>query len=443
MSRAPAAFKQSDLAKALKAARTAGLKVSRVEVAKDGRIIIVMSGESPECRSAKATSGTRSFAVTKIKLAHIQAFRARGHVYYYFRKPGCPRTRLPGPPGSAEFMEAYQAALTANEPPAIGRNRNAPGTIAALIAAYANSARFKHELAPATRERQWQTLQHFRDEHGAKRAANLKREHIVAILADKKPYPRRNWLFALRPLMQFAIEIGMIAANPTDGIKIGIPTKSEGFRAWGEDEIAIFRRHYPIGSLPRLAFELLLCTVQRRADVIHMGPQHIRNGLLHVRQQKTGATLALPILTELQAALDATPSRHLTFLVTAHGEPYTPHNFGNWFRRACAEAGLRGFSAHGLRKAGCRRLAESGCTANEIAAWSGHRTLSEVARYTRSVDQAAMARAGATKMRTSLSNSPEPECQTTEKSQQEQGTLGPRSDPDRIGTVTMAPLARC
>src|SRR5262249_42483659 len=48
---------------------------------------------------------------------------------------------------------------------------------------------------------------------------------------------------------------------------------------------------------------------------------------------------------------------------------------------------------HGLRKAGCRRLAELGCSANQIAAWSGHATLREIERYTKAADQARMARA--------------------------------------------------
>jgi hypothetical protein len=81
--------------------------------------------------------------------------------------------------------------------------------------------------------------------------------------------------------------------------------------------------------------------------------------------------------------------------MTAAGKPFSAAGFGNWFRDMCREAGLHGFSAHGLRKAGCRRLAEAGCSASEIAAWSGHRTLSEIAHYTRSVEQAAMARAAA------------------------------------------------
>ena len=39
------------------------------------------------------------------------------------------------------------------------------------------------------------------------------------------------------------------------------------------------------------------------------------------------------------------------------------------------------------------RLADAGCTAHEIAAISGHKTLSEVERYTKATNQARLARA--------------------------------------------------
>src|SRR5262249_12573378 len=48
---------------------------------------------------------------------------------------------------------------------------------------------------------------------------------------------------------------------------------------------------------------------------------------------------------------------------------------------------------HGLRKAACTRLADAGCTAHQIAAISGHKTLKEVERYTKGADQARLARA--------------------------------------------------
>ena len=360
--------------------------------------------------------------MTRLRLKFVQRVFRRGRLYHYFRKPGCKRVPLPGLPGSAKFMEAYQAALAASTPRGdIGKGRVAAGTVAAVVAAYANSAHFKYEIAPETRRTQWAILQRFRDEHGDKRVASLRREHVTAILACKKPYPRRNWLKAVRPMMSFAVSIGMIAVDPTQDIKASVKT-GEGFPTWGDAEIAAFRGYHALGTRARLAFELVLCTVQRRGDVIRMGPQHVRNGLLHVRQEKTGERLDLPILPELRTALEAGPGGHLTFLTTAHGKPFTAAGFGNWFREICDEAGLQGFSAHGLRKAGCRRLAEAGCTASEIAAWSGHRTLGEVARYTRAADQVALARA--TKLRTKIVKPDEPECKISGKIQRIQSEVG-------------------
>jgi integrase len=121
----------------------------------------------------------------------------------------------------------------------------------------------------------------------------------------------------------------------------------------------------------------------------------MRDGIIVVRQQKTGATLAIPVHPELQKILDATPSEHLTFLTTRTARPFTPADFTNWFKAKCREAGLpKQASVHGLRKAACRRLAEAGCSANVIASISGHASLREVERYTKAADQERMARQG-------------------------------------------------
>jgi integrase len=161
--------------------------------------------------------------------------------------------------------------------------------------------------------------------------------------------------------------------------------------------------HHHFGTRARLAFELLLGTAQRRSDVIRMGPQHIRDGAITIRQQKTGTELTIPILPEVQEALAAAPSKHLTFLTTEYDRPFTAAGFGNRFRQWCDEAGLRGFTAHGLRHTACTRLADAGATSHEIMSWSGHRTLKEVARYTQSADQRALARSAETKLATKLS----------------------------------------
>jgi integrase len=70
----------------------------------------------------------------------------------------------------------------------------------------------------------------------------------------------------------------------------------------------------------------------------------------------------------------------MTFLTTRYGRAFTAAGFGNAFREWCNSAGLPGRSAHGLRKATARRLAEAGCSASQIGSITGHKTLKEVSR---------------------------------------------------------------
>jgi integrase len=227
-------------------------------------------------------------------------------------------------------------------------------------------------------------------------------EWIEALLDAKPPHAARSWLVTLRSLCQFAVKRGWLRADPTANIKLR-PIKGDGFHTWTEDEIAQFEAHHPIGTKPRLALALLLYTTQRRGDVVRMGRQHIRETqdgpALYVKQRKTGVELLIPIYPELGAVLDVTPSEHLTFLVTATGKPYGDNHFSESFREWCDAAGLpKRCSAHGLRKAACRRLAEGGCTAPEIMSNSGHGTMKELVRYTKAADQARLARNALAKM---------------------------------------------
>jgi integrase len=153
-----------------------------------------------------------------------------------------------------------------------------------------------------------------------------------------------------------------------------------------------------------LAFALLLYTGQRRSDMVRMGRQHLVNNAIWVRQQKTGREVWIPVHEALAPILAG--SSNMTFILNERGNPYTATAFGNWFRDQCRAAGLHGCSAHGLRKAAARRLAEAGCSAHEIAAITGHASLKEVARYTEAADRKRLAQSAMAKVRT-LSGKPD------------------------------------
>jgi integrase len=331
--------------------------------------------------------------MTKLRLQYVQAFvdKKTGRAFHYFRRPGCERVRLPGLPGSAHFIAAYQTALDAPRLE-IGVQRSKAGSVGAAIGAYYMSAHFC-SLAAGTQGMRRAILERFRAEHGDKPVALLPQKFISLSLAKMRPFAARNWLKAIRHFMQFVVAMEMRKDDPTLAIRLP-RAKAGSIRTWSEDDIAAFESAYAIGTRARLAFALMLYTAQRRSDVIRIGPQHVRNGVLQVRQQKTGASLAIPVHPDLRAIIDATPTEHLTYLTTHSGKPFTAAGFGNWFRDCCNDVDHlpAECSAHGLRKAACRRLAEAGCSANEIASISGHTTPSEVQRNTKAADQARLAR---------------------------------------------------
>ena len=141
--------------------------------------------------------------MANLRLKFVQTFISNGTRYFYFRRPGSERIRLPGLPGSAEFMQAYGEAIAASEQPSnIGASRNLRGSVAALVGLFANTYAFT-SLAPETKSGRWRIVSKFRDEHGGKMVRGLGKDHLVAILASKPIFSKRNWLVTLRALFGF------------------------------------------------------------------------------------------------------------------------------------------------------------------------------------------------------------------------------------------------
>ncbi len=224
----------------------------------------------------------------------------------------------------------------------------------------------------------------------------MERKHLQKLVRDKAATPAaaNNMLRMVHLLMRHAVEQGWRGDDPTQGVR-KVRNKTEGFMTWEEEHIADFKDHHKPGTRAHLALMLLLYTGQRRSDVVRMGRQHVRKGILSITQQKTGQDVHIPLHVDLRAVLDALPLDNLSFLMTAQGRPFTPPGFTNWFRAMVREAGLPdGLSPHGLRKATCRRLAEAGCSEHQTMAISGHRSTAEVNRYTRAASRKELAAQG-------------------------------------------------
>jgi integrase len=338
-----------------------------------------------------------------LRLKYVHRFPDRhGKVRHYFRRPGFKQIPLPGLPGSEEFMLAYQAALAgqAAPPVEIGSSRTKPGTINALVVAYLKSTDFKDGLAPETQRARRRIIEKFRVQHGDKRVATLGEIHIRKMMAAiERPHARHAWFKTIRAMMKYAVQIWR-SDDPTKNIEGVKPKKTPGHHTWTDTEIAQYRDYWPLGTQQRLAMELALETTSRRADVTKIGPQHERNGKLDLRHTKNSQDAFIPITPQLRAAIDACPTKHLTYLHTKAGAPRSAKALGGDFREWCDLAGLpKRCKLHGLRKGGARRLAEAGASAHEIMSVTGHRTLSQVQHYTEAANREKMAAAAITKLR--------------------------------------------
>jgi integrase len=318
-----------------------------------------------------------------------------GTVRLYYRRNGL-KVRLRGPVGSAEFLTDYKAASSpkAPKPTKPRTGRIVPRSIRWLCVQYFKSAMFK-DLDPRTQKVRRAILERFCQHKGDgdKPYALLLPRHLRQRrdeMADR-PEAANGMLKAVRQLYRYALNYDLHDSNPSTGVEYLKSKRPDGIHSWTLEEIAKFEKTHPIGTTARLSLALALYTGQRRADLVQFGRQHVRDGWLVFKQHKNRnskpVTLELPIIPVLKEAIDATPTGDLAFLATDLGKPFTSNGFGNRFRKWCDEAGLKNCSVHGLRKAAAARLAELGCTEQEIMAITGHRTSKEVTRYTRAASQ--------------------------------------------------------
>lgn len=355
--------------------------------------------------------------MARIKLVYVSAEVSRhGKSFYYFRKRGAPRKiRLPGKPGDADFMAAYHACL-AGQP--LSAQRHEPEirqiipvtdrkSLRWLCQQYLTSRLFRGYDVKTRRPRQSILNQlcelPISDTNPKKMGeAPFDELHSKAIrrIRDRKadtPEAANNWLKAFKALFKWAAGEEHCSNNPAKDVP-KIRVKTEGHHTWTLEEVEQWEAFYPIGTRPRLALSLLLYTGGRRADVVVYGPQHIRDGSLTYTQNKNRnnhpVTLTLPVLPHLAAAIAATKIKHMTFIVSDYGKPYTIEGFGKRWRKWATAAGLPHCTPHGLRKAGATRAAENGATTSQLMAIFGWQDIKQAELYTRRASQKTLAADG-------------------------------------------------
>ena len=346
---------------------------------------------------------------------YVTSFKDRhGKTRYRFRRKGYKEGYIRFPIGTEEFREEYSRLNNADNNITSTHNMEAnniiPGSVAHLKIKYYE---VQGRLGPTqtTRIKIMSVLNRgFFDGREDRPVRAIRFDHIDAIIANRLIKTQntetgrheggveaaRKLRKELVRLFEFAEKIGMINKSPmhhAGRVKTAANESTKGFHSWTEPEIAQFRARHPIGSKARLAMELLLWTDQRGIDSMHIGNSHIKDGRFEIRQSKTGTILILPIAPQLLEAIVAMPlvPDSECFLVSEWNRPYSRKGFGNKFREWCDQANLSHCSAHGLRKATLRRMADLEMSNKSMKSVSGHVKDEEIEHYTKDANQKRLA----------------------------------------------------
>jgi integrase len=309
---------------------------------------------------------------------YLSRERNRHGTSVWYVRIGGKRIRIRETYGTPEFDAAYQAALAGKATVKKAAPDAAAGTLKWLIDQYRDTAAWQNDLKKATRRQRDNIYNQVIAAAGNQPYTRIKKADIEKGRERRgaTPHQARHFLDAMRGLFRWAHKKAkLIKLDPTAGVENPARPKSEGFEPWTEDEASAYEQYWPIGTRQRVWLDLPVYTGLRRGDATRVGRQHVRNGKIYLKTEKTGTPVALDILPVLAQTLAAGPCGDLTFIVGANGRPMTKESFGNAFREAAREAGINK-SVHGLRKIAAIRCAQNGATVpqmNAIFGWTGER----------------------------------------------------------------------
>ena len=335
------------------------------------------------------------------KLLFLEHRRTQhGKWVWYFRRdrrPGTPRIRLPDLYGTPEFMAAYQAALAGGAVETV-TGKAVANSIKWLIDKYRDCDSWKN-LGGATRKARELIFRDLIGKRGDDPVIKLNEDAVKKYMKTKTLSMANTALNALRVMFDWAVAEKLLNKNPAAAIeylkalKNPDPDAEEGHKTWTEEDCSRFEATYPLGTLERLAYTVFLYTGLRVSDACRVGYQHVnkQDGVIQIRNQKTGAVVWFPILPPLREALDATRHGELTWIIGPRGRPWGKAHLGDWFSEAAKKAGLVNCTAHGLRKAAATRCANAGASEEKLKALFGWTRSETAAKYTRKANKKRLA----------------------------------------------------
>lgn len=289
--------------------------------------------------------------------------------------------------GTIKEYRYQRGAIGKTKPPRI-----APGSLDSLLEAWRRSPEWA-DLADST---QVNYTIYLRDLYplGRSKIAEVRRKDVIglrnAIAMTRGRGAATGFIRAVSAAFAWAMDNDHAEMNPAARLK---PLKRGTLPAWTEAVLAKALVELP--EAYRRAILLAVHTGQRRGDLVRLPWTAYDGRTIRLTQEKTREPLVVPVHRDLRPELDAwkREATSVTILTSPRGLPWTAPHFTREMGRLVKGLGMGRFTPHGLRKLCAVRLAEAGCSAHQIAAICGWRSLSMVQHYTKAAAQEDMAEA--------------------------------------------------
>jgi integrase len=313
-----------------------------------------------------------------------------GKMVWYVRLGHGPRIRMISEYATPEFIAQYRAALDGDS--AIpSASKATKGSLSWLIDRYRESSSWSLLAASTRRQRELIFSIVIANSKNAPYSKITAKDIRNARETRKQtPFAANNFLKAMRKLFDWAREAEYVSSNPAADVDF-LKVKTEGHSPWTLADVKKYEACWAEGTRERVWMHVLLYTGFRLGDACAVGKQHIKDGSITMRAEKTGIIIEIPLFAQLQHTLQAGPIGDLAWICNEYGRPFVKESFGNAFRRASRAAGIKDKSAHGLRKTLATHGAESGLSEEELQAFFGWKSSRMSGIYTRSARRKIMA----------------------------------------------------
>jgi integrase len=165
--------------------------------------------------------------------------------------------------------------------------------------------------------------------------------------------------------------------NPIKNLRMPKGSQARDRRPTASELTRVYEKAAEIHPEMPVIIELAADTAMRRSELVLLRRDQVRGKVAFLEETKNGDRRAVPLSSRAVELLKGLPAR-----LDGRYFSLSPQSVSNYFPRACRAAGVSGLRYHDLRHEATSRLFERGFSIMEVAAITGHKTLSMLQRYT-------------------------------------------------------------